>query len=66
MDAVELSNQWDKLCSALSTGDGGEIDGKELAAEISKLPSLPSDDMTALELHTFIHKKHLKELLDEL
>lgn len=32
----------------LSTGDDSDIDGKEW-------PSLPSDDMTALEL-SFIHK----------
>ena len=65
LDAVELSNQCDKICSTLSTGDGGDIDGKELAA-ISTLPSLPSDDMTALELLSFIHKKHLKELYPNL
>lgn len=27
LDGVELCNQCDKLCSTLSTGDGGDIDG---------------------------------------
>ena len=48
LDAVELCNQCDNLCSTLSTGGEGDIDGKELAVEIRNLPSLLSDDMTAL------------------
>ncbi|KAF3854212.1 hypothetical protein F7725_022267, partial [Dissostichus mawsoni] len=42
LDGVELCNECDKLCSTLSTGDGGDIDGKELALEITNLPSLPT------------------------
>ncbi|XP_034082159.1 zinc finger MYM-type protein 1-like [Gymnodraco acuticeps] len=56
----------DKLCSTLSTGDGGDIDGKELALEITNLPSLPTCEMTALELLSFIHKKNLNELYPNL
>lgn len=63
---MELCNQCDNLCSTLSTGDEGDIDGKELAVEIHNLLSLPSDDMTALQLLSFIHKKHLKELYPDL
>lgn len=66
LDAVELCNQCDNLCSTLSTGDEGDIDGKELAVEIHNLLSLPSDDMTALQLLSFIDKKHLKELYPNL
>ncbi|XP_034078797.1 uncharacterized protein LOC117550471 [Gymnodraco acuticeps] len=58
LDGVELCNQCDKLCSTLSTGDGGDINGKELALEITNLPSLPTCEMTALELLSFIHKKN--------
>ena len=54
-------NQCDNLCRTLSTGDG-----KVLAVKIKNLPSLPSDDMTALELLTFIHKKYLEELCPNL
>ncbi|XP_034058243.1 zinc finger MYM-type protein 1-like [Gymnodraco acuticeps] len=66
LDRVELCNQCDKLCSTLSTGDGGDIDGKELALEITNLPSLPTCEMTALELLSFIHKKNLNELYPNL
>ncbi|XP_034069533.1 uncharacterized protein LOC117544522 [Gymnodraco acuticeps] len=66
LDGVELCNQCDKLCSTLSTGDGGDIDGKELALEITNLPSLPTCEMTALELLAFIHKKNLNELYPNL
>ena len=57
LDDQALSNQCDNLCMTLSTENEGDIDGKELAVEVENLPSLPSDDMTALELLTFIHKK---------
>ncbi|KAG0715476.1 hypothetical protein GWK47_011851 [Chionoecetes opilio] len=57
LDGEALSNQCDEFCSTLSTEDEKDIDGKELALEISNLPSLPSDDMTALQLLSYIHKK---------
>lgn len=57
LDDQALSNQCDNLCMTLSTGNESDIDGKELVVEVKNLPSLPSDDMTALELLTFIHKK---------
>ena len=63
---MELRNQCYKLYSTLITGDGGYFDGKELAAEISKLPSLHSDDMNALEHLSFIKNKNLKELYPNL
>ncbi|XP_076058472.1 uncharacterized protein LOC143035422 [Oratosquilla oratoria] len=56
LDDQALSNQCDNLSMTLSTGNVSDIDGKELAVEVKNLPSLPSDDMTALELLTFIHK----------
>ena len=62
LDAVELCHQCDNLCITLSTGD----DGKELAVEICNLPTLPSDDMTALQLLSFIHKNHLNQLYPNL
>ncbi|XP_034544579.1 zinc finger MYM-type protein 1-like [Notolabrus celidotus] len=66
LDDQELCNQCDNLCGTLSSGDESDIDGKELAVEVKNLPRLPSDDMTALELLTFIHKKHLEELYPNL
>ncbi|KAG0724329.1 Zinc finger MYM-type protein 1 [Chionoecetes opilio] len=66
LDGEALSNQCDEFCSTLSTEDEKDIDGKELALEISNLPSLPSDDMTALQLLSYIHKKQLKELYPNL
>ena len=61
-----MSNHCNALYSTLSTGDENEIDEKEQALEISNLPSLPSGDMTPLELLSFIHKKQLKELYPNL
>lgn len=50
-----------ELCSTLSTEDEDDNDGKELeeeqALEISHLPSLPLDDMTAPEVLPFIYKR---------
>ena len=66
LDDQSLSNQCDKLCKTLTSGNESDIDGKELAMEVKHLPSLPSDEMTALELLTFIHKKHLEELYPNL
>ncbi|XP_066963500.1 uncharacterized protein [Macrobrachium rosenbergii] len=57
LDDQALSNQCDNLCMTLSTGNESDIDGKELAVEVKNFPRIPSDDMTALELVTFIHKK---------
>ena len=48
-----MSNHCNALYSTLSTGDENEIDEKEQALEISNLPSLPSGDMTPLELLSF-------------
>ncbi|XP_066950844.1 uncharacterized protein [Macrobrachium rosenbergii] len=66
LDDQALNNQCDNLCMTLSTGNESDIDGKELAVEVNNLPRLSSDDMTALELLTFIHKKHLEELYPNL
>ncbi|XP_066959002.1 uncharacterized protein [Macrobrachium rosenbergii] len=66
LDDQALSNQCDNLCMTLSTENESDIDGKELAVEVKNLPRLPTGDMTALELLTFIHKKHLEELYPNL
>ncbi|XP_064089206.1 uncharacterized protein LOC135203408 [Macrobrachium nipponense] len=74
LDDQALSNQCGNLCMTLSIGNESDIDAKELAVEVKNLPSLPSDDMSALELLTFIHKKkkkkkkkkHLEELYPNL
>ncbi|XP_076049631.1 uncharacterized protein LOC143030365 [Oratosquilla oratoria] len=61
LDDQALSNQCD-LPMTLSNRNVSDIDGKDMAVEVENLPSLPSDDITALELLIFIHKKHLEEL----
>ncbi|XP_066958861.1 uncharacterized protein [Macrobrachium rosenbergii] len=66
LDDQAFGNQYENLCMTLSTGNESDIDGKELAVEVKNLPRLPSDDMTALELLTFIHKKNLEELYPSL
>ncbi|XP_076048071.1 uncharacterized protein LOC143029261 isoform X1 [Oratosquilla oratoria] len=66
LDDQSLNNQCDKLCKTLTSGNESDIDGKELAMEVKHLPSLPSNEMTALELLTFIHKKHFEELYPNL
>ncbi|XP_066947130.1 uncharacterized protein [Macrobrachium rosenbergii] len=66
LDDQALSNHCETLCMTLSTGNKSDIDGKELAVEVKNLPRLHSDDMTALELLTFVHKKHLEELYPNL
>ncbi|XP_064101016.1 uncharacterized protein LOC135211682 [Macrobrachium nipponense] len=66
LDDQALSNQCDNLCMTLGTGNESDIDGKELAVAVKNLSSLPSDDMTALKLLTFLHKKHLEELYPNL
>ncbi|XP_076047436.1 uncharacterized protein LOC143028971 [Oratosquilla oratoria] len=48
-----LSNQCDNLSMTLCTGNVSDTDEEELVVEVKSLPSLPSDDMTALELLTF-------------
>ncbi|XP_076046741.1 zinc finger MYM-type protein 1-like [Oratosquilla oratoria] len=66
LDDQSLNNRCDKLCKTLTSGNESDIAGKELAMEVKHLPSLPSDEMTALELLTFIHKKHFEELYPNL
>ncbi|XP_064120716.1 uncharacterized protein LOC135225315 [Macrobrachium nipponense] len=66
LDDQALSNQCDNLCMTLRTGNESDIDGKELAVEVKNLPNLPSDNITALEGLTFIHKKHLEDLYPNL
>lgn len=40
--------------------------GKQLVVKVKNLPSLPLDDITALELLTFIHKQPFEELYPNL
>lgn len=49
-------------CKILTWGDESDIDGKELAYEIGTLPTLPSDNMTAMELLSSIQEKQLEDL----
>ncbi|XP_076058380.1 uncharacterized protein LOC143035322 [Oratosquilla oratoria] len=62
LDDQALSNQCDNFSMTLTTGNVSDIVEKKLAVEVKNLPNLPLDDMTAHELLTFIHKKHLEEL----
>ena len=53
----ELTKQSVTLSNTLSYGGQSDVDGKELAQELKNLPELPTTNMTALELLTFIHEK---------
>ncbi|KAF7644556.1 hypothetical protein LDENG_00219850 [Lucifuga dentata] len=61
MDTTQ-SNKCHVLHKVLVCRDESDIDGRELACEIRNLPSFPSDNITAMELLSFIQEKELEEL----
>ncbi|KAF7655963.1 hypothetical protein LDENG_00047990 [Lucifuga dentata] len=66
MSTGDVTTQCEALSGTLSFGAVHDVDGKELARELQNLPTLPSANMSALELLTFIQEKQLKEVYPNL
>lgn len=62
----ELSTQCETLSAALTTNSDPDINGRELAQELTNLPQLPSPNMSLLDFLSFIHTQHLKEVYPNL
>lgn len=62
MPKQELLHHCQTLSDALTHVNQPDIDGNELAMEMQNFPQLPSDNITNMELLTFLHDKKLTEI----
>lgn len=58
----DLLQKCQTLSPALTHDSQPDIDGIELAREMQNFPPLPSNNMTNMELFTFLHVKKLAEM----
>ncbi|KAI2646977.1 Zinc finger MYM-type protein 1 [Labeo rohita] len=62
LEEEDLLQKCQTLSTALTHDSQPDIDGTELAKEMKNFPPLPSNNMTNMELLTFLHEKKLTEI----